>query len=257
MPLLGVIVASLCGCSAAQRGTAVTAEAAAPPPAPAAVESGFLSDYSKLQASEQFAALRFYRDDSRKNGYRKLLFRPVEVWRGSDRILEDVPEEDLQYLADALYKAINRRLASSFEMVNSPGPGVLEIHLGLTLVTDPDSPVDFFSTAVPVLELSPQQGAMAPATARFVRDCALEAEFDEVAAAAPAAPRRKPAQTMRAAFFDTRRGADTPKGNVQSWEEVHAVFERWAALLDERLSSLRDGTFKPKLTVREDRSQRQ
>src|SRR5258708_347418 len=59
------------------------------PPSPLPVESGFLSDYSKLKDSEQFAALKMYRDDSRKGGYHKLLFRPVEVWRGAGGRLED------------------------------------------------------------------------------------------------------------------------------------------------------------------------
>ncbi|MFN2427917.1 MAG: DUF3313 family protein, partial [Candidatus Binatia bacterium] len=118
------------------------------------VESGFLSDYSKLRASEQFAAMKFYRDDSRQGGYRKLLFRPVGVWRGADRRLEDVSEEDLQYLADALYQAMHKRLSASFEMTEKPGPGVLEISLGFTLVTDPESSIDFFSTTVPVKDLS-------------------------------------------------------------------------------------------------------
>ncbi|MFN2427918.1 MAG: hypothetical protein ABR587_15895, partial [Candidatus Binatia bacterium] len=80
-------------------------------------------------------------------------------------------------------------------------------------------------------------------TRRFVRDCALEAEFAE--SGPPKTPKR-----VRAAFFDARRGTDTPKGTVDTWEDVHAVFAKWADVLDERLESLRDGTFKPKLTVR-------
>ncbi len=226
-------------------------------PAPQAVESGFLTDYSRLQASEQFAALRFWRDDSRKKGYRKLRIRPVEVWRSSDKLLQDIPDDDLQYLADAFYRAIQGRLAQSFEMVDKAGPGVLDIQLGLTLVTDPQSKIDFFSTEVPVKDLAAKSGPISPATRRFVQDCALEAEFDEVAPPPPGASERKAKKTMRAAIFDTRHGTETPKGKVQSWEDVHAVFERWAALLDERLASLRDGSFKPKLTVRKDAAQRQ
>ena len=48
-----------------------------------------------------------------------------------------------------------------------------------------------------------------------------------------------------------RRAGDTAKGTVSTWEDVHAVFERWSGLLDERLESLRDGTFKPRLTIKE------
>ena len=218
-------------------------------PSAVPVESGFLSDYSKLQATEQFAAMKMYRDDSRKGGYRKLLFRPVEVWRGADRRLEDVSEEDLQYLADALYQAMQKRLGASFEMVDEPGPGVLDIHLGFTLVTHPESSIDFFSTAVPVRDLSRREGPLVEGTRRFVRDCALEAEFIEVDSATPSRRGVKTPKRVRAAIFDVRRGADTPKGNVNTWEDVDRVFAKWAEVLDERLESLRDGTFKPRLTV--------
>lgn len=246
-----VLVSGALGCSVPHTVVPGPNEPAAKA-APAPVESGFLSDYSGLKASEQWATLKFYRDDSRKGGYRKLFFRPVEVWRGSDKRLEDVSEEDLQYMADALYQAIHTQLAKSFDLVSGPGPGVLEIHLAFTLVTNPDQPVDFFSTAVPVRDLSPRTGQLVDGTKRFIRDCALEIEFDDTpAGAAPAKKGERPNRTMRAAFFDARRDGDTPKGNVESWEDVHAVFGKWAALLDERLVALREGTFKPKLTTKQ------
>jgi len=221
--------------------------AAAPQAELLPVESGFLSDYSQLKPSDQFAALLMYRDDSRKGGYRKLLFRPVEVWRGADRRLEDVPEEDLQYLADALYDAVAERLGKSFEMVTKPGPGVLEIHMAFTLVTTPESSIDFFSTAVPVRDLAPRQGELAEGTCRFVRDSALELELLDVPAAAPGTRRAR--NPVRAAFFDLRRGTQTPKGTVESWQDVNAVFDKWAGVLDERLVALRDGSFRPRLTI--------
>jgi hypothetical protein len=219
---------------------------------PVPVESGFLADYSLLKPTEQFPDLRIYRDVSRKNVYRKILFRPVEVWRGSDKRLEDVSEEDLQYLADALYQAMQTRLAQSFEMVSKPAPGVLEISLAFTLVTSPDArKIDFFSTEVPVRDLSKREGPLVPGTLRVVRDCALEAEFSEIISTGkPKRGERRP-KKIRAAMFDVRRGGDASKGTVSTWEDVHAVFERWAGLVDERLESLRDGTYKPKLTVKE------
>ena len=243
------LLAGALGCGAAHTVIPSAPDASSVPSA-VPVESGFLTDYSKLEATEQFAAMKIYRDESREGGYRKLLFRPVEVWRGADRRLEDVSEEDLQYLADALYQAVNGRLSNSFEMVSEPGPGVLEIHLGFTLVTTPESPIDFFSTAVPVKDLSRREGPLVEGTRRFVRDCALEAEFTEADGNVAAKRGAKSFKRVRAAFFDVRRGAETPKGTVNTWEDVDKVFEKWAGVLDERLQSLRDGTFKPKLTVK-------
>ncbi len=221
-------------------------------PGPAPIESGFLGDYSRLQATEQFPDLKLYRDVSGKTGYRRIHFRPVAIWRESDKRLEDVSEEDLQYLADALYQAMLARLSQSFEMVTKPEAGALEISLAFTLVTNPDAKkIDFFSTEVPVKDLSRREGPLVAGTRRFVRDCALEAEFSEIVSAEkPKKGERRP-KKIRAAVFDARRGGNTPKGTVASWEDVHAVFERWSGLLDERLESLRDGTFKPRLTVKE------
>lgn len=245
-----VAVAVAAGCSV-PRTVIPPAPSPDSTPAPVPVESGFLSDYSKLQPSEQFPALKFWRDDARTGGYRRLHVRPVGVWRGADRRLEDVSDEDLQYLADALYRAVRDRLAGSFDVVEEPGPGVLDIHLGFTLVTEPDQNIDFFSTAVPVRHLARREGPLVESTRRFVRDSALEAEFSEVDRTAPA-ERGKSRRTVRAAFFDARRDADTPKGNVNTWEDVHAVFAKWAAVLDERLEALRDGTFRPRLTAGEE-----
>jgi hypothetical protein len=253
----------LAGCSPA--GTR-TMDAGTPAKAQAApVESGFLSDYAKLAPSEQFPDLRFYRDDSRKTGYRKILFRPVEVWRGADKLLTDVPEEDLQFLADSFYQAVHGPLAKSFEIVDAPGAGVLEIQLALTLVTDPESSVDFYSTTVPAKAVTPRSGALAPATKLFVRDCALEAEMSEQNLAKPSGSAKPPGdakhpgrphrvpRTVRAAFYDVRRGSQTPKGSVSTWEDVRGVFDRWAGVLDDQLIALRDGTFKPRLTTKAQR----
>lgn len=68
------------------------------------VQSGFLTNYTKLKATEQFADVKMYRDDAHLKGdFRKVLFRPVQVWRGADHKLEENPASDLQYLADAFY----------------------------------------------------------------------------------------------------------------------------------------------------------
>src|SRR5438132_1647457 len=95
-----VLLGLVAGCAAEQH----TPEAS-PPAAPGlpALESGFLTNYSRLQPSKQSPSVLFYRDENLKHGFRKILFRPVQVWRGADRRLDDIPESDLQYLADSFY----------------------------------------------------------------------------------------------------------------------------------------------------------
>ncbi|HEY2773063.1 MAG TPA: DUF3313 domain-containing protein [Candidatus Binatia bacterium] len=228
-------------------------EQVALPPPPASVtpaESGFLTDYSALRASEQFASLRFFRDDAARRGFHKLLLRPVDVWRGSDHRLDDIPDEDLQSIADSFSRAVSSALGRDFQMVTQPGPGVLEIHLGLTLVADPASHIDAFSTNEPAADAAPRSGKLADATGRFLRECAFEAEFSEATPVKRPAPETpKVRHEVRMAVFDARRGAETPKGNVQTWEDVDAVFAKWGAFLDERLRALGSGNFEPRLTA--------
>ena len=239
------------GCATAHVSEEKPAASAA---APQAVESGFLGDYSRLRASEQSASVLFWRDETLKRGFRKLLFRPVQVWRGADRRLDDIPEADLQYLADSFYRAMTTKLAKSFELVDKPGKNVLEIQLALTLVTKPGQRVDYFSTDVPVRNLPERNRELAPATKAFVRGCALEAEFAVAAPqpkVKPTAEQRRPAKRIvQAAVFDKRRGNETSKGTVETWDDVDDVFDRWAEVTDSQLVALKDGTFKPKLTVR-------
>jgi hypothetical protein len=236
--------------SVAGGGCAAKSPAPGPAAAPAAAttDSGFLTDYSRLQASDQSPEVRFFRDDTRKGGYRRLFVRPVAVWRGADAV-DDVPEEDLQYVADAFYKSLARRLGAGFELVDASGPGVLEIDIGFTMVPTPDKAIDTFLTRVPVKDLAPRRGDLPDGTRRFLRECLLEVEFRDIPAPAPGAvPAKRPKKAVRAAFVDARTGAGTPKGNVQTWADLDAVFEKWAAALDERLMALRDGNFKPRLT---------
>jgi hypothetical protein len=249
--LAALLSLSAAGC-ASSSATAVPAKVA---PA-ASTDSGFLTDYSRLVASDQSPAVRFYRDDSRKGGYRRLYVRPVAVWRGAGGAAGEIPEEDLQFVADAFYRALDRHLGQNFELVREAGPGVLEIDIGFTLVPNPDGDIDHFKTTVPVEDLAPRSGELPDATRRFVQDCLLEVEFRDIPAAAakptagaPGAPSKKPKKAVRAAFVDARRGADSPKGTVKTWADLDAVFEKWATALDERLVHLRDGDFRPRLTA--------
>lgn len=245
--LIGLLSLAAAGCSTS---AAPSPSVSAPGDSrPAVADSGFLTDYSRLVASDQSPAVRFYRDDSRKGGYRRLFVRPVSVWRQEGGSTGDVSEDDLQFVANAFYERLAARLGRNFELVREAGPGVLEIDIGFTLVPNPDGNIDSFKTTVPAPALAPHAGALPDGTRRFLQDCLLEVEMRDVAPPVAGAPAtKKPRKVVRAAFVDARRGSDSPKGNVQTWEDLEAVFDKWAAGLDERLVSLRDGTFKPRLT---------
>lgn len=240
---LSLAVAAATGCST-QAGREAAADAAAAAAMPAPTESGFLTSYAKLAPSAQSPALRMYRDESVRGSFDKVLFHSVQVWRSAEKKLEDVPESDLQFLSDAMYRAIRDALQNDFQLVDQPGPGVLEINLALTLVTSPDGKVDFFQTDVPLPEILTRSAKMNEATIAFVRDCAVEAEFAEQGT--EKGKGGKPKRVVKAAFYDTRRGSESPKGNVKSWEDLDKVFQGWATELDGQLTALKKGGFQPK-----------
>ncbi len=216
---------------------------------PAALESGFLPDYAKLQPSDQSPSVLVYRAPNLKS-YRKVLFRPVRIWRSSDRRLDDIPGEDLQYLADALYRAMLRPLRKSFDIAREPGPGVLEVAVALTLVINKDEKIDSYTTEVPAPVVPERRHSMSDATRGFVQNCAVEVELSELLPKSKAHGKTgKPKRAVRVAFFDKRRGSESPKGSVKTWAELETVFERWANDFDGQLVALKDGTFHPKFTM--------
>lgn len=248
--LASFVVVAAAGCAT---GNGSAKQAAVPDFVP--VQSGFLTDYAKLVPSREFADVRMFRDDAAvKQGFQKILFRPVQVWRGADKRLDDIPDSDLQYLADAFYRAMVQPLRDDFEIADQPGPGVLEISMAFTLVLKPNQPVDYFSANVPVPQELDRPLPMIPATQAFVRDCAMEIEFAETMPAAGAKPGAKGAKAargkrvVRAAFLDDRRGSETPKGNVKTWRDLDKVLEKWSEGLDAQLTALKKGNWKPVLT---------
>lgn len=242
--------ALLAGCSASHDIAGPAAATAPSGSQPIAIESGFLDDYSGLKPSDQSPSLRMYRDDAVRGGFEKVFVRPVQVWRSAEKQLADIPDADLQFLADSFYQAVTDPLRDDFELADKPGPGVLEISLALTLVVDKTGKVDFFSTEVPLPQILERLKDMGPATQAFVRDCALEAEFAELVPAKSIGG--KPAKSKRvvkAAFFDTRRGSDTPKDSVRNWEDLEKLFRQWGSRLDGQLAAVKAGTYAPAFTV--------
>lgn len=250
VPVLSLAFVAASGCAT---GHGASPSAAAPDFV--AVQSGFLTNYAKLAPSREFADVRMYRDDAAlKKGFQKILFRPVQVWRGADKRLDDIPDSDLQYLADAFYRAMIQPLRDDFQIADKPGPGVLEISMAFTLVLKPNQPVDYFSASVPVSQELDRDQPMSPATQAFVRDCAMEIEFAETAPAVPAkvgdtgAKAGRGKRVVRAAFLDDRRGAETPKGNVKTWADLDKVLAKWSQGLDAQLNAIEKGTWKPEFS---------
>jgi hypothetical protein len=94
--------------------------------------TGFLSDYSKLQA-ESDTSLRYVKSDALSK-YSKFIVDPVRVYieEGSQGIKGDVKEQDIRDLANYMHAEFIKALSDRYEIAHKPGPGVARIRLALT-----------------------------------------------------------------------------------------------------------------------------
>ncbi len=186
--------------------------------------SGFLDDYSRLVPGGPDQPTYVYRDpNARLDGYDRILFEPVTIWRSGKQSLADIPPADLERLAFELQRAVQSRLERSYPLVAQPAPRVLRIRLGLTLARQDDAVLDVFTYEVPPTGAFPTDEPLAPATRAFVDAAALEGELSDAMSGA-----------VLAMGVDRRR-----RQQLQTWGDVRAAADRWAAWFESRLERVR------------------
>jgi len=94
--------------------------------------SGFLGDYSQLEAGGENRARLLYIDGQADfSNYERVVVDPVVVWGDPGD-----GGSELRELADYFDTALRRQLALEFRVVEDPGPGTLRIRLAITDVED-------------------------------------------------------------------------------------------------------------------------
>jgi hypothetical protein len=204
----------------------VTGCAANTAPRPADM-SGFLDDYSRLRKGPPDGVTLAYRNPSADwAAYDKILFEPVTIWRSGKHSLDDIPEADLQRLAAEFQRAVLLRLAPDYQLVKERGPGVMRVRLAITVARQSDRVLDVFTFDVPPDQPVPDTQELTPALRAFVMGASIEGELTDSVSG-----------TVLAEGVDRRgdrRGLDT-------WGEVRAALDRWAAWLAGRLRRARAG----------------
>lgn len=99
----------------------------------ASEHSGFLDDYSKLTADTDQPGAQIYRKQGADlKSYTKIMIEPVETaFSPQSRVTSFSPDE-LKTITDALYTTIVQELEPDYPVVNTAGPGVLRVRLGIT-----------------------------------------------------------------------------------------------------------------------------
>jgi len=193
-------------------------------------QSGFLSDYSKLQPDPKNANLLVYWKDPGvlKNSHQFIL-SPVTVYLLPQAEQRGIDPEQLAKLARNFTEAIRDELAKSgrYEIVTKPGPGVMVLRIAITNLEPTggkkNAAVKGAATAASVA-VAPGASILVP---RFsVGKVAIEGEVVDSASG-----------EVEAAFMTSKSGRRFFSGlkAYQSWGDINAAFRSWAKNFREEL----------------------
>jgi hypothetical protein len=205
--------------------------------------SGFLTDYENLSPSSKDKTRFGYRNpDADFSKYDKVLFDRVHIWRSREDSLGNIESGELQRLADDLYFAIHAQLENDFAFVRVPADGTMQIHMGLTDVTESANSaavgianvgnvlLDIFSTRVPEVRLiaearKPTAGARSLMGAAILEIEIVDASTGDI--------------LFTGVDLHLERESDTSA--FDSWEDVDEAFAFWASRIATRLTRARRG----------------
>ncbi len=192
-------------------------------------ESGFLVDYSRLTRGGSEEALYVYRNPAaRFSKYDKVLIEPVTVWKSEGSSVAEVPEDDLQNLADLFYRLMREQLEKDYQIVDEAGPGTMRLRVAITEAEKANVVLNVLSTVTP-LRIFSSSKSMATGTHAFVGKAGAEGELTD----------SETGQVLIQAV-DRRAGANSMKGATSSWGDVEQALRYWAERIRTRLAVERE-----------------
>lgn len=97
-----------------------------------AEKTGFLSDYSKLEAQSDVSS-RYLAPGNRLAGYSKFIIDPVVThFHTGSKAAGKLKEEDLRDLRNYMHEALVKAIEDRYKIVFRPGPGVARFRAALT-----------------------------------------------------------------------------------------------------------------------------
>ncbi|MEW6440285.1 MAG: DUF3313 domain-containing protein [bacterium] len=199
--------------------------------------SGFLADYSMLTEGEKGEALlRYVNPEAHWAAYHKILLDPVMVWSDPET-QQELPNADLQRMADFFYAVLHQQLSQDYQMVDKPGPGTMRLQVALTHAHK-SNPALVLVSSIPapmnVLAVGSLVTGVATGKPLFVGDVSCEGKITD-------------AQTgqLLGAAVDRRVGTKTMRSvgakKFESWGDVEEALRFWAERLRYNLCRARSG----------------
>lgn len=194
------------------------------------VESGFLSDYSKLApGGDDRAQLLYIKPGVSLASYAALRLEPVKLYAGAEGSdLAKLSREDQQMLADRLHTAMVTALSKDWTLSEQSGPGVLVVRGALTEASGSNVPLDIVATWIPQVRLLAMVGGLGADTALTVGSVRGEVEVVDGGTG-----------EQLLAGVDERVGTRGIEGVTDKWSDVQMAFDDWAERIRLRLAEHR------------------
>ena len=94
--------------------------------------SGFLSDYSKLEAQSD-VSYRYIAPGNPLDGYSKFIIDPVEIhFHSGSKTEGKLKEQDLKDIKNYMHSALVKAIGDGYDVVYRGGPGVARVRVAIT-----------------------------------------------------------------------------------------------------------------------------
>jgi len=222
-------------------GCASTKEASGPK------YSGFLSDYSKLQADPDSSGAMRYRNpavDIKK--YNKILLDRIMVFIKDDAEYKAIDPADMKAMTDYFHEAIARELGDAYPLVNEAGPGVLRVRLAITDLVPTQSAMSVVMLVTPyatVADLASGAASKGGAgSAPYLGHTAIEGEGLDSMTLEPVFsyveqryPKKYDVDTSEGAGKAITKGYGQYFKSYKAWAYTKDAFDYWAKKFRQRL----------------------
>jgi len=113
--------------------------------------SGFLGDYSKLQAGpEGGVAQRYIKEGVDFKKYNKIMLDQVRFYFKDDAGDKGIDADEMKELSDTFSRDVIDALGSAYPLVAKPGPNVMRLRVAITDMDLPNRGINAISTVLPV-----------------------------------------------------------------------------------------------------------
>jgi len=218
--------------------------------------SGFLTDYARLRPTSWGDGVECWRDPNlNARQYTKMLISRIVVSLAPPKgegVSNTVDPADLKSLTDYFHAALVKALRPEIQVVTTPGPGVLVVRIALTNLVPTSVAESVAGTLIPygfVAEAGSGVATGRPAgSTPYMGVAGMEMQFRDGATAKVIGECRDTQIGRKYALSDSANATQVAEtwvngylSSFDSWSYARAAFDKWSALLAQRIAALRAG----------------